>query len=87
MAFQTLVTRCPDGRVKASRQPSTAEAPVFLTVTSAVKPPCHTWVSYATWQAGAGSPGPPGPVPPVTTEEEKEVTASPAPFCHGSNPA
>jgi len=70
--------------VNASFQPFTGEEPVLVRVTSAVKPPCQTFVAYATLQAVE----PPGsPEEPVLTVEENEVTARPVPFCQGSKPA
>src|SRR5690606_12074096 len=88
VAPQLPVICWPEGRVKPSLQPFTAEEPVLVTVTSAVKPPCQTLVPYTTLHDDPGLPGLPGSVlPPVLTVEEKELTASPAPFCHGSKPA
>jgi hypothetical protein len=38
VAFQALVTVCPEGRVKPSFQPSTAVEPVLVTVMFSVSP-------------------------------------------------
>lgn len=51
VALQPLTRLTPDGMSQVTVQFCRAVAPVFLTVTFAVNPPCHELVtSYVTWQ-------------------------------------
>src|ERR1041385_5472951 len=74
VAFQAPVIVCPLGSVKASVQPLTAAAELFLIVTEAVNPVFQAFMSYVTEQAPGGA----GDVDVGTTDGDVEVATPPS---------